>query len=256
MRMRNCNGISGFLVVIAFQFCVVARADDPKKEPAGITAVDPASLIAGSKVSLKIRGFKLKEATEIRFPKAPGVKAEIKEKKDAAQPAGLENKQVGESQIVLELTLPADLQVGSLEYVVVTPAGEAPGRVTIVAPAQVMDEKEPNNGFRNAQKLEPGKAVRGAIQPDKDVDVFEYAAGAGKKIKVSVTGGSSLLMDAALSCYDSHGHLLAMADDTDGRDPSLTLTPAADGPVFLCVSDAHDKGGEWHSYLLTVEEPK
>jgi hypothetical protein len=29
-----------------------------------------------------------------------------------------------------------------------------------------------------------------------------------------------------------------------------------DGTVFLCVSSAHDVGGEWHSYLLTVEEAK
>jgi hypothetical protein len=184
------------------------------------------------------------------------VKVDIKERKEAAAPAGLEVKQVGESQIVADLTLPADLPGGMLDYVVVTPAGEAAGRIIAIPQAAVTDEKEPNNGFRNAQKLESGKAVRGSLQPDKDVDVFAYPARSGQKLKVGVTGGSSLLMDATLACYDRSGHVLTVADDTDGRNPSATLTATADGPVFLCVSDAHDKGGEWHSYLLTVEEVK
>ena len=102
-------------------------ADEPKKESAGITAVEPAALVTGGTATLKIRGFKLKDATELRFPKAPGVKATIKEKKDAAQPAGLENKVVGESQLLAELVLPADQPAGPLEYVIVTPAGEVLG---------------------------------------------------------------------------------------------------------------------------------
>ena len=61
-------------------------AQEPKQEPAAaITALEPAALVAGGTATLKVRGFKLKDATEIRFPKAPGVKAVIKEKKDAAQ---------------------------------------------------------------------------------------------------------------------------------------------------------------------------
>ncbi len=233
-----------------------AEAQEPKKEPAGITAVEPAALVTGGTATLKIRGFKLKDATELRFPKAPGVKATIKEKKDAAQPAGLENKVVGESQLLAELVLPADQPAGPLEYVIVTPAGEVLGKIPVLAAASAVEEKEPNNGFRETQKLEPGQSLRGSFQGDKDVDVFEFAAKAGQKLKVTVTGGSSLLMDAALNCYDARGQFLAASDDGETRDPVLTLTPAADGPVFLCVTDAHDKGGEWHSYVLTVEEVK
>jgi hypothetical protein len=36
----------------------------------------------------------------------------------------------------------------------------------------------------------------------------------------------------------------------------LSLTAPADGPLLFSISDAHDKGGEWHSYLLTVEDAK
>src|SRR5688572_7657160 len=129
-------------VSAALLACRLAGAQEPKKEAPGITAIEPASLVAGSKSTLKVRGFKLKEASEVRFPKAPGVKAEIKEKKDAAQPNGLENKLVGESQVLIELTLPAELAAGPLEYVMVTPSGETTGRVPVVASAAVMEEKE------------------------------------------------------------------------------------------------------------------
>ena len=231
-------------------------AQEPKKQPAAITAVEPASLVTGSTATLKIRGFQLKDATELRFPKAPGVKAVIKEKKDAGQVNGLENKATGDTQILAELTLPADLPASLLEISIVTPAGEAAGKISVVSAAAAVEEKEPNNGFRETQNLELGKPIRGAINGERDVDVFEFPAKAGQKLQATVTGGSVLVMDAALACYDARGQFLAACDDASTRDPVLTLTAPADGVIFFCVSDAHDKGGEWHSYLLTVEEAK
>ncbi len=231
-------------------------ADEPRQEAAAVTAIEPAALVAGGSVTLKIRGFKLKEAAELRFPKAPGVKAEIKEKQDAGQVNGLDNKSTGDTRILAELTLPADQPAGPLEFSVLTPAGEAAGKIQVIPAAAVVEEKEPNNGFRESQKLEPGKAVRGAIQSERDVDVYEIPARAGQKWRMTVTGGSSVVMDAALTCYDARGQFLSESDDAEQRDPSLILSVSADGPVFLCVSDAHEKGGEWHSYLLTMEEVK
>jgi len=244
------------LTVLLLTFCAGAAAQEQKKESAGITALEPASLVAGGSANLKIRGFKLKDATEIKFPQAPGVKVSIKEKKDAGQVTGLENKVTGDTLLLAELTLPAELPGGALEFTIVTPAGEAAGKIPVVPAAGAVEEKEPNNGFREPQKLEPGKSVRGAMQGDKDVDVYSVAARAGQKLKATVTGGSALVMDASLTCYDARGQFLAACDDAETRDPVLTLTVPADGPVYFCVSDAHDKGGEWHSYLLTIEETK
>lgn len=233
-----------------------AAAQEPKKEVAAITAMEPASLASGATATLKIRGFKLKDATELRFPKAPGVKAVLKEKKDAGQVNGLDNKATGDTQILAELTLPADIAAGPLEFIIATPAGDAAGKIPIIAASAAVEEKEPNNGFRETQKLEPGQSIRAAINGEKDVDVYEFTAKAGQKLKATVTGGSALTMDAALTCYDARGQFLTASDDAETRDPVLTLTAPADGPLLFCISDAHDKGGEWHSYLFTVEESK
>jgi hypothetical protein len=195
-------------------------------------------------------------ATEMRFPNASGASVEIKETKEAAQPNGLDNKLVGNTQLLAEVTLPADLPTGWLEYVVATPAGDADGKIMVLSADLVVDEKEPNNGFREAQELRPGQFARGSIQGDNDVDVFAFAAQAGQQMKVIVSSGGPLLMDAELNCYDSRVQLLAGVDDDHSRDPVLTLKTLVDGTVFLCVSSAHDVGGEWHSYLLTVEEAK
>ena len=96
-----------------------------------ITATEPVAIISGTKTVLKLRGFKLNEATELRFPNTQGVIAEIKEKKAAAQPTGLDNKIVGDSQLLAEISLPADLTEGQLDYVVVTPTGEASGKMRV-----------------------------------------------------------------------------------------------------------------------------
>lgn len=233
-----------------------ARADDKKIESPRITGIEPAVIISGTTTTLKVRGFNLKEATELRLLSATEQKCEITEKKDAGQPKGLENKVVGDTQLLAEVTLPSDHPVGICECVIATPAGNASGKIMVLSAAAVKEETEPNNGFREAEQLHPGQSARGSIHGDKDVDVFKYPLTHGQQYKVTVTAGAPLILDAELSCYSSRGQLLAAADDAESRDPVLILTSPVDEIVFLCISSAHDIGGEWHSYLLTVEEVK
>jgi len=234
--------------------CSFAGAQEAKNETARITAIEPASIVSGTKTTLKVRGFKLKESTEIRFPMVTEVKGEITEKKDSGPPKGLENKLVGDTQLLADITLPANHPAGILEYVISTPAGDAAGKLRVLAVETSIDEIEPNDGFREAQKLQPNQFARGAIQGDKDVDVYAFPAKAGQQLKVTVTSGGLLIMDAVLQCYDARGQFLAAADDGESRDPVLMLKSPTDGSVYLCISSAHDIGGEWNSYLLTVEE--
>ena len=236
--------------------CSLVRAQEAKNEAARITATEPASIVSGTKTTLKVRGFKLKESTELRFPMAIDVKCEITEKKDSAPPKGLENKLVGDTQLQVEFTLPANHPAGILEYMISTPAGDAVGRLRVLAVDTSIDETEPNNGFREAQTLQPNQFARGSIQSDKDVDVYAFPAKAGQQLKVTVTSGGPLIMDAVLQCYDARGQFLAAADDGESRDPVLMMKSPMDGSVYLCITSAHDIGGEWNSYLLTVEEVK
>lgn len=247
-------------------FVIRTFAQDAKSITPRITATEPAALAGGSKVIFKVRGFELKGATELRFvrpvepggtePKAAPIRVEIKETKDAGQAKGLDNKLVGGTQLVADLTLPDDLPAGLYEYVIVTPAGEAKEKIRVLAPDTVVDEKESNNGFDEAQELMQGKFSLGSIQSDKDVDVFALPTRAGQHLKITLISGGPLLIDAQLDCYDSRRQFLAACDDEKSRDPATTFKTLADGVVYICVSSAHDIGGEWHSYLLAVEEVK
>lgn len=226
-------------------------AEEKKDETPRVFALFPIQLTAGEKATLRLRGLKLKDATEVRV--APEAQATLKEKKDTGVPTGLEAKEVGDQEVAIEVTPPAGCEKLSVE--IVTPSGVTKAREVLVFPQDALiPEKESNNGFREAQPIESGKPLRGKIDADKDVDVFRFDAHAGQALTARVIAADAgSLLDPILSLFDTAGHLLATADDTPGhRDPVLTFLPKTDGPLCLVVSDAHDRGGPWHEYRLEI----
>lgn len=265
----------------------VARAADPKdgkkKDPPRVTAVAPLAVAPGAKVTMRLRGTGIDAATEVRFPDAKTApKAEIKSKGKAAAIAPFDAKMIGDAQVEFELTVPADAPAGSVAVVVVTPEGETAARsFDVVYKDSLVEEKEPNGGFREAQTIEPGKVISGVISSDGDVDVYKVAGKAGQAMVAEVTAGrDGSLLDGLVTLYDAAGHVVATADDAppaDGaksegppagdpnnpdarrqatlaaaRDPKLAVTLPADGTYFLAVSDAGDHGSPFHAYRLTV----
>ena len=100
-----------------------------------------------------------------------------------------------------------------------------------------------------------GQTIRGTIGEPNDVDVFRFTGRKGETIIASVNAaraGSAL--DGILLLHDHAGQLLATIDDSDtSADPILKLRLPADGPYFLSLIDAHDRGSALHPYLLTLE---
>ncbi len=232
-------------------FAATAFAQEKKEEPPSVLALSPLHLTAGEKGTLHLRGQKLKDATEVRV--TPDAAATLKEKKDATVPNGLEAKDVGNTEVAIELTPPADCT--KLAVLIVTPTGMPEVREVPVFPRDAFTaEKEPNNGFREAQTWDTAKPRTGKIDGDKDVDVFRITGVAGKPLNVRIVAASvGSLLDPILAIFDAEGRLLASADDTDGtRDARLSIVPKTDGAFLLVVSDAHDRGGSWHEYRLEV----
>ena len=243
-----------WLFAVALLASVAVHGEDKTPDLPRITAIAPFDLVPGTETTLRIRGVKLSNATEVRLP--GGLKAEIKEKKAADIPNGLDAKDVGDTQIEAKFAIPADQPAGPLAISVVTPEGTtAPRELRVLEAAICVDEKEPNGGLREAQPIEIGKTLRGSIKEDKDVDVFRFDGKAGQRVvaEVFAARGASLL-DSVLTLVDSRGHVLVSADDGDTRDSQITLTLPGDGPYFLTVQDAHDRGGTWHCYQLTVKQ--
>lgn len=230
----------------------LSRAEDPKPVPPRITAMEPVILMAGYSGPMKLRGFQLKTTQQIQFADAPAIKVEIKDRKDAAQTPNTEKKDNGDSQVEFQITIPSDQPPGLLSFTVQTEAGTTDAlKIELLAADQVADEKEPNGGFREAQLVEPNKRIRGNIQQDQDVDVYQFRGVAGQKFHAEVLSARSpSLLDSTLTLHDSKGILLAQNDDADSRDSLLDYTLPSDGLYFLTLTDALDHGGEWHAYQL------
>ncbi len=246
--------------VAVFGLLPCAQAEEKKGGAPAITAVAPLELAAGATTALHVRGLNLETVSELRFLGAgAGIQAEIKEKKKADIPNGLEAKDVGDTQVEASIAMPAEMPIGRVRFVVITHEGASPPHeILIVEPARFIEEKEPNNGFHEAQSIELGKTVRGAINQDKDVDVYKFDGRAGQKIHAEILASRlGSLLDGVLTLFDARGQVVALCDDTaESRDPVVDLELPRDGVYYAAVQDAQDRGGSWHCYELTITQPK
>ncbi|HZL36228.1 MAG TPA: PPC domain-containing protein [Tepidisphaeraceae bacterium] len=244
--------------MVAFTIPAIAKdkKDTGKKVPPGVLFTAPLGVMRGATSKLLIRGHDLSEASEAKCELGgKPLHATIKSKSKSAPPAPLTPEAVGESQVEVELEIPADAPASDVSITIVTPVGATPPRaLRTFAAGALTPEKEPNGGFPNAQKIHPATTIQGAIQEPNDVDVFRFKASKGQKLSAHVIAaqlGSPL--DSLLTLYDAHHHVIASNDDTDASpDSSLDIALTRDGEYYLSVTDANGRGGALYAYLLEV----
>ena len=247
-------------VLLAAATALPAQDKKPpeKKDAPRVIVAIPLGTPAGKTTKVTLRGLKLDAATEVRC-KVTKATAKVVSKGKAAVPNMQEAKTVGDTQVEVEVTLPADAPEGTAELTVTTAAGEsAPHKLLVEKKIPVIVEKEPNNGFKQAQPIALPQAVDGTISQNQDVDVFRFEGEAGQRVVIEVLAaryGSAL--DSYLSLHDADGRLLATSDDIDGStDSRIEATLPKDGAYFVSIIDAHDTGGPAHVYRLVVKEKK
>jgi hypothetical protein len=228
------------------------KKEEKKVEPQVLVAL-PLGAAPGSTVKFTFRGLKLDNATAVRFTDD---KAAVKllSKGKAAVPDKNPEK-VGDTQVVAEVTLPAELPSGRLEFVIETKEGTTkPHALLVEKDRPILKEKEPNDGFRQAQPMQIPQVVDGLIERPRDVDVFRIEGKAGQKLVLEVFAarhGSAL--DSLLTLYDADGQQVATNDDANGSlDSRLEVTLPKSGTFYLSLIDAHDTGGPAHVYWLVA----
>ena len=229
------------------------KKDERKKDPPTITGAIPFAIVPGATNKIKIRGLSLTNATAMRFPSAPNLTAGIKSRGKAAVPEKADPKKLGDTQLEVELVLPADFPPGDLPVFAGTPEGDTnTNRLRVVEKNLLFDEKEPNAGFRKPNEIKIPQTIRGVIEAANDVDVFRFAARRGQKLRVeSFSGRHGSMLDPIVTLHDATGHSLATSDDANGRqDALIQFTVPSGGTYFLIIIDAHDRGGEMYGYLL------
>ena len=226
-----------------------------KKKPADKAAPKvlytvPLVVKPGEKQKVALRGKNLDAVKEVKA--SDGVTAKVLSAKKVGVPNNYPGERVGDSEVEIELDLPKGAKTVALTV------GESTYTPLVADDTPAVKEKEPNDGFEQAQPIPVPCAVDGTIKNERDADVFKFDGKKGDKLKLEVQAaryGSPV--DAMLTLYDADRRVLDSADDAAGSsDPSLSATLPKDGTYFLSVIDAHDLGGANFGYRLVVTKGK
>lgn len=226
-----------------------------KKKPADKSAPKvlysiPLALKPGEKQKVVLRGKNLDTVKEVKASDGVGVKVLAARK--AGVPNNYPGERVGDSEVEIELDLPKTAKVVTLTV------GDASYSPLVADDTPAVKEKEPNDGFDQAQLIPVPSAVEGTIKSERDADVFKFDGKKGDKLRLEVLAarfGSPV--DAMLTLYDADRRVLDSADDVAGSsDPVLSVTLPKDGAYFVTVIDAHDLGGSNFGYRLVVAKGK
>ncbi len=237
-----------------------ARGEEAPTESPRIALCNPLGVQPGATTKLVMRGWKLDQAQQVRC-RLEGATVKLLNQSNAPIPGGQDASQIGDTQVEIELHVPDELPAGAeIALVVCSPAGEsAPFTVLAESSSSLVIEQEPNDGFRQAQAIQPlpemqGElTIQGEIHADRNVDVFAFPALAGQTVRAEVFArrhGSAL--DSLLTLYDEQGQILICVDDFDRLDSRLEYEIPVTGRYFLALQDAHDHGGPAHPYRLVV----
>ncbi len=245
--------------------CVGALAEDddkkPEKIPPRIAMCVPLAVPIDSTTKMLVRGWGLEGAKEIRSSN-PQLTFKVLSTAKAAIPNKQDAKQIGDTQVELEVTVAKDVQPGEVDLIIVQPDAESqPHKLLVggdlVSGFTALLEMEPNDGFTQAQPIQIPHIVDGQVDGDGNVDVFSFELTDQQQIAIEVHAyrfGSNL--DSILTVFDRRGSIVAVNDDAiDTKDSQIIATLAA-GKYFVSLQDAHDRGGPAHPYRLTVKMKK
>jgi hypothetical protein len=250
-----------FLLVLAF---VPTAASQDKKPPAKKDApklLYAVPLVAkpGEKQKLALRGKNLAAVKEVKVSGADGAKVKVLGAKAVGVPNNYPAERIGDSEVNIELELPKGAEPGKVKLTAIGPGGESNAYTLLLRDeTPAVAEKEPNDGFEQAQAITVPAAVEATIRQERDVDVFKFDGKKGDTLRIEVQAarfGSPV--DAMLVVYDAGKRVVDSADDSAGKpDPIMIVRLPKDGTYDISVLDAHDLGGANFSYRLVVQPEK
>jgi hypothetical protein len=261
-----CSRLPALLMISALlmQPAIAADKSDKKEQkkpgPPRVVVTMPLAVAAGKTNSVRVRGENLTNVTELHFTnEALKPVATIRSQTTLDLSKGAETNKVGNTQLEVDLFFPADAAPGTNYFTVISPLGRsAPQPLIVLTADELVEEREPNGGFKQAQPLPPGKTLVGVVKEAADVDVFRFDGRAGQQAVIEVCAARhGAALDSLLTLYDAVGHILAVNDDAGGSpDSRLRFRLPADGGYLVSVIDSFDRGGPAFVYLLRVRLEK
>ncbi len=251
--------ILGAFVVVPLSSVIAQGKKDTDTAPPQIILAMPLSVEMGKTTKLTLRGLRLDAVTGIRLHEPRSTGKILGKATKISVPNDANPNQIGDSEIDIEVTLPKEVPGGVVPFSVIGAGGESkPHRLIVKDGAPIVVDKEPNDGFKQAQAIAIPSVVEGIIGQAQDVDVFRFEGKRGDALVFDLQAnrfGSPL--DGTMTVYDGAGGIDARADDSpDSLDPILSVTLPRDGTYYLSLIDSRDQGGPIYLYRLIVRRGK
>lgn len=156
----------------------------------------------------------------------------------------------------IQIVVDVDSQCGLGQHVlqVHCRTGVSDFRTVYVGPFPEVAEKEPNNGFSTAEKIELGTTVTGVIAR-QDTDYYAVSLDAGQRLSVEVEAMRlGNFFDTVIALYDGDQNEIAVCDDTEihHQDGFLSFMAPTDGDYFVMIRDATYDAGRFAFYRLHI----
>src|SRR5262245_2963298 len=203
-----------------------------------LTALTPTGGKVGASFEVTFAGTEVEEPQSLIFSH-PGIKgvpivpplptADPKAKPDPKAPPP-------KAPPITKITVTIDKAVppGSYDVRLVNKWGISNPRIFVVGTLNEVAEKEPNNDVEQAQKVEIGTTITGAIAGGTDVDYTTFAGKKGQRILITCLAGSiDSRLNPEMRLYDAAGKQLAYARPQSEQDGVLDAILPADGDYVL-----------------------
>ena len=208
--------------------------------------------------TLTVNGFDLDEPTGLLFSH-PGIKGEyVAPKEPPADPKKKDppakKKAAPSGPHRFAVSVDKAVPPGTYDLRVVNKWGVSNPRAFVVGGLPEVNEHEPNNDVPEAQRVEIGTTINGAVGSGTDVDYTVFAGKTGQRVIVScLASGLDSRAKPMIEVYDAAGRKLAQNRNHRDTDAVVDLTLPADGDYYVRLFEfTYQSGSPDHTYRLTI----
>ena len=253
---RSLPALAAVFLCAALPCDLLAQKKGPDYPQSRLETIFPVGAKAGTSVEVNLTGTELDGMKSLKFGH-PGIKAEVvvvpPPPVDPKKPAPV--KKDGPEPIpAFKVTVAPDVPPGCYDVRADAKMGVSNSRVFVVGDRPEVAEKEPNNEFDSAQKVEIGTVVNGKFDQGTDVDYYAFVGKAGQRVLVHCASSSiDSKARPLVEIIGPDGRKVTQNRGYDGTDALADLTLATDGNYVVRVSEfTYIGGGPHYFYRLAL----
>ena len=223
-----------------------------------LNVLSPAGGKVGTTFEVIFTGTEAEEPESLIFSH-PGIKGtpiipELPKPDPKAKPDPKKKDPVRPPITKFNVTIDKSVPVGFYDARLVNKNGVSNPRRFVVGDLNEVAEKEPNNDVEQAQKVEIGTTINGAIGAPTDVDYFSFPGKKGQRVIIScLTASIDSRLDPEIKVYDSKARELGAYRPYPQQDGLVDVTLPEDGEYLIRLNKfTYTAGTAEYFYRLNI----